>query len=365
MKKKIKVLLFAAALLSAFFICIRYPSDVGSAAKNAFLRCTDIMIPSMFIFMCLSCIASSSGITEKLIRPLRPLYGSLFRLNPKEFSIFLLSLVSGYPAGIKLIYDALDRKEISGLSADRLCCFCFSSGPAFIFGVSAVLFPDTQAGLLMFLSVTSGNIFTAFLTGLKKQVSDFRRHTENTSVSADCIVNSVAGAASAMLKMCTMIIFFSGITEMLRISGLSGLFSDITAVISGTDFSAAEAYTNAFLEISSIVSVPSAGFRKIPVISSMLSFGGICVILQLISISGNRLPLKKFILSRIFAAAFSWFSCRILMSIFDFGLYSDVFSCRFTAEENYSPVPSVFLVIMSLLLISALKKSGHKSNKMI
>lgn len=340
-------------MICSLFLCIRFPKAIAEAVSEAFYRCTDIMLPSMFIFMCLSCISSSSGMTAFILRPFKIIYRGVFHLDAKGFSIFILSLFSGYPAGIKLIYDALDRNEITKKTADRLSCFCFSSGPAFISGVAGVLFPDSRVSLLLFISVVIGNVTTAFLTGLKDRCVSSENADAKVEMSCSCVVNSVAGASSAILKMCAMIIFFSGISEMLRLSGVTDIISAAAAKITGESQAVSCAYTEALLEISKIVSLPS-GLSAVPVAAALLSFGGICVFLQLISISEGRLPAGRFLLSRIVSAVFSGVSCRILMSVFDFGLCEDAFSYSITAESSLSPIPSVFLVIMSLMLITAI-----------
>lgn len=351
-------LIFLALLLSAIFLCIKYPERISYAAKGAFTRCTDIMIPSMFIFMCLSCIASSSGIIRRAVYPFKFIYRKIFNLDSNGFAIFLLSFISGYPAGIKLIYDALDKKTITKDYADRLSCFCFSSGPAFIYGISSVILPDSSAGLLLFLSVTSGNIITAIISGMRNSVPEPSGAPVRIDKSAGCIVNSVSGAASAILKMCTMIIFFSGITEILKVSGISGCISKMISALTGTEITSVTSYLDTFLEISSIASITVTDYSAIPMTAALFSFGGICVLLQLISISDGRLPVKRFILSRIMSAVFSWISCSILMRIFNFGICIETFTYKFTADRQFSPVPSVFLIIMSLMLISARKGSS-------
>ena len=93
-------LIFLALLMSAIFLCIKYPERISFAAKGAFTRCTDIMIPSMFIFMCLSCIASSSGIIRRAVYPFKFIYRKIFNLDSNGFSIFLLSFISGYPVSV-------------------------------------------------------------------------------------------------------------------------------------------------------------------------------------------------------------------------------------------------------------------------
>lgn len=76
-------------------------------------------------------------------------------------------MIAGYPAGTKLVADSFKNGDINGEQAKRMYCFCFSSGPAFISGTAAgILYPNSNAGLLIFLSVTAGNIITALILSI-------------------------------------------------------------------------------------------------------------------------------------------------------------------------------------------------------
>lgn len=54
MKQAIKNIILTATILAAVYFCIRYPGYISGAVNDSIIRCMDVMIPSMFIFMCIS-----------------------------------------------------------------------------------------------------------------------------------------------------------------------------------------------------------------------------------------------------------------------------------------------------------------------
>ena len=130
MKQAIKNIILTATILAAVYFCIRYPGYISGAVNDSIIRCMDVMIPSMFIFMCISSITVNSGLHSIISIPFRPAAKYIFRLSDSQFGVFMLSLVSGYPAGIKLLADCYNKNALSKNDFDRLSCFCFASGPA-------------------------------------------------------------------------------------------------------------------------------------------------------------------------------------------------------------------------------------------
>ena len=60
----------------------------------------------------------------------------------------------------------------------------------------------------------------------------------------------------------------------------------------------------ALLEVSRTGELSGAGFASVPLCAGLLSFGGVCVLLQVAAVAGN-IPLKRFLLTRPLAAALS------------------------------------------------------------
>ena len=130
---------------------------------------------------------------------------------------------------------------------------------------------------------------------------EFRHSNANCALTADVFISSVLSGARVMFTVCDMITGFSVIAAFLGIVGVNAVFERLFGLLGAGENSAA--VFAALLEVTRIKSiVPTDG--AMPVCAALLSLGGACVIMQVAALSG-KIPLKRFILSRILAALFS------------------------------------------------------------
>lgn len=360
MKDTIKSLFLTAVIISSLYFCIAYPGQISEAISLSIVRCTDIIIPSMFLFMYITSITVSSGLHTFIGRLSGPIPLKLFHLRNDYFGIFLMSLFSGYPAGIKLLCDLYNQEKIDKTDFERLSCFCFAGGPAFIQGtVSGILFPETSAGLLCFISVTLGNIITAFISGLFSDKRTSKSFTAKVQFSTETITQSAISSAKAIFQMSIMIIAFGGIWEIAVLSGLTEKIALLTSHLTGIDINTSAVLISSFFEISSIINLPQNAYHLLPVISALLSFGGVCVLAQIIVISNGLLNIRRFIKARLFSAVMSAIVCRAISRFFYLGT-ANAFS-EIKVHSNTRILPTVFLIIMVYMLLS-LAKSYRQSD---
>lgn len=360
MKQLLKSVLFTILIFGAVYLCASYPMEIGFAVSESVERCVEVIIPSMFIFMCLTSVAVGTGIHNYISLPFVPAARYVFRLRAEQFGIFLLSMFSGYPAGIKLLTDRLDKNELTKKEFDRLCRICFASGPAFISGaVSGALYPGTSAGIICFISVTAGNIAVAIFSGFFSPIPEKRIGRIKTSVTVQILTEAILSSAKAMFQMCVMIVAFGGLFKTAELSGIVNVITRAFSRITGFDAVSAKAIVSSLFEISNIVSMPKGSAGMLPIVSFLLSFGGICVLLQIIVISGGRLDIKGFLASRMLSAFVSGFVCRIILPFFNLGT-SAVFLHK-TVHSSRGYLPAVLLFIMTLMLISMFGETENKT----
>lgn len=357
MYSKLRNIIFIFLFSLSVFVYLRFPEETGLAVREALDRCLEIMIPSMFAFMCICCIITETGLHHVIGRPFRFISEKVFRLPQGCFSIFLLSMISGYPAGEKLIFSQLDKGCINRQQADRMSLFCFASGPAFISGTTAsILFKDSNAGLIIFLSITCSNVILSLITAAKAPAVSGKRTEVKTEITASAFVSGINSAASAMLKMCVMIIAFSSFYKIAELAGINGILEKAVEKIFSVNSNASKAIVSSFFEISCITTFPKYMYSMLPLITALLSFGGVCVLLQIISVSGQRIPVGKFLVGRLFSSAVSAAICRMLMPWLE--CPSIAVSGNFSTVRSASPFPSVLLIIMTMLLLT--KSHGQK-----
>ena len=99
------------------------------------------MVPVLLPFMILSGTLIRMGMTDSLIRPVRPLFGRIFRLPGPGIYVILVGFLCGFPMGARTIYGTdrnfLRRKDNicwpsatiwdQSISWDLYCRYCIGS----------------------------------------------------------------------------------------------------------------------------------------------------------------------------------------------------------------------------------------------
>ena len=92
------------------------------------------MVPVLLPFMILSGTLIRMGMTDSLIRPVRPLFGRIYRLSAPGIYVILMGFLCGFPMGARTASDFRDRQEISSEEGQYLLAFCNNLGPVYFLG---------------------------------------------------------------------------------------------------------------------------------------------------------------------------------------------------------------------------------------
>lgn len=338
---KRNIFLAAGAVLYAV-AAVMYSGEMTKTVTEAVNRCLTVIIPSLYAFMTASSLLASSGLSVVMGRLLR-LPARLFGMSGELFFVMLLSQAGGYPCGA-IMLDAMRRQgRISAKSAELMQYFCFGSGPAFLLGVMGGA--SRRVCACVFASGAFVNLVAALIfrrasikagRGFVSSEAEVRAHADFTA--------SVISAASALMKVCAMIVAFASVR-----GAVCAMGADIAAL----------PLTGALWEVSCVAEYISSG-GSVSIASGLLSFGGLCVTFQLASIN-RRISLPRFIAVRAAFGAVSTLVCRFCIVL----LCNNEVSCvavNYKAHsEKLSIMPSVFLFIMTMLLLS--KKGWTNDNK--
>ena len=129
-------------------------------AQEGVAMCIQTVIPSLFPFFLLSILLTTSLMGRRL-RVLRPVC-RLCRIPEGAASILIAGFLGGYPVGAQCVSQAFEAGQLSSDDAKRLLGFCNNCGPAFLFGMSAALFPQWWAPWLLWVI----HIVSALLVGI-------------------------------------------------------------------------------------------------------------------------------------------------------------------------------------------------------
>lgn len=272
---------------SAMFVLIMDGKTALEGAQQGIELCYKTVIPSLFPFLFLSVIltASMTGNRNSRLRPL----GKLFQTPEGSESILVSALFGGYPAGAHCIRAAWNTGVLSRENAQRMLPYCNNAGPAFIFGMVSHMFPESWMVWALWLI----HVFSGFLVSRLSSASPQASGVFNKkSIS---IADAMGSALSIMAQICGWVILFRIILSFLSRWVLWLLPIPMQVLISG------------FLELSNgcweLQLVSSIPLRFI-LCSGMLSFGGICVIMQTMS-AAKGLSMRCYLQGKLMQTLFS------------------------------------------------------------
>ncbi|MBQ8515709.1 MAG: hypothetical protein IJ496_09965 [Ruminococcus sp.] len=304
----------------------------------AVMVCLNTMIPSLYAMMIFSELFLSCGLDRIFARALQYPAKFLFGCSGQVLVIFLLSQVAGYPIGAKLLGTLVKDGQLTRRQASFLSGVCFGGGPAFLAG----LFLENTADLyLVFLAGFLSNLIL-FLC-----MSRFLRADAFPSEKGSCrpkgaalLVEAACTSGRALLRICAVVILFGGILS---------LYEEIFSFLPEQDMRV----IGGFAEISRITLLFPYASSKLPLLGAMLSFGGLCVLMQIAAIAGAHLHMGYVFLLRGLAAALTagWIA-----------LYQHLFPAQETAAavvifeappeiQVGFPLPAFLLLVMTVMLL--------------
>ena len=349
----------AAALCAAF---TAFPEETAAAVRKSAVNCLNVLIPSLFAMLVLSRMLISSGIYRVIGRPFGLISRYVFRIPEKLFPIFLISITAGYPVGAALLSEACENGDISEADAAGMICWCFGAGSAFIFGtVGSGVFGDPRCGTAIFISCAAANILLGIISGIGRPVPPKSETFPAPRLDLEMISASVTDGGAAMLKMCAAVMFMSALLSIPETLGITVSAASKLGRLSGNDPYDLYILIKSFFEVTNLTYLKSGSRELLPAAAAAVSFGGISVFMQTAAAGSVRPLFLKFVFMRCVSAVTAAAVCDMLFGvIYSETAVSAMYIPQYTVRHN-SPISSVFLLIMTILLLS--QKNIVKSRK--
>ena len=263
MRKRNAFISFFAGL--SLIVLILDAKTALQGANDGIALCIAGIIPTLLPFCVLSKFLCSALVGKSI-----PLLHCLGTPKGAE-SLFLLSLVGGYPIGAHCIDDAYKNGNITQEDARRMLGFCNNAGPAFIFGILSRLF-STAAPLWTLFII---HILSATLVGiiLPRKSQRCCNIIPNREVS---ITKAIEESIKSLASVCCWIILFRILLAFVQ-RWLGWMITPTEQVI----ISGILELSNGCIALQSL-DHPGTQFVLAAV---FLSIGGSCVALQTISVT--------------------------------------------------------------------------------
>lgn len=296
-------------------------------AHDGISLCLQSVIPSIFPFLVLSGMLTSAMIGTDL-RFLRP-FGKLLGIPQGTECIYIAGILGGYPTGAQAVHDAWLRGQLDKKDAQRMLAFCNNAGPSFLFGILGGTFPKFwMLWLLWLIHIISSVLVGIIIPGKSKKsqlISTAQPLTLTQSLKRSVVI---------MGNICGWIILFRCILAFLDRWILWLVPTSVRIGLYGL-FELANGCCN-------LPEIEHTGLRFV-ICSAMLSFGGICVLMQTASVTG-KLGLRYYVPGKLLQGLLS----LILSYLTQFILFP--VSEKFEISAIF--VPLLILLIGLLIIIS-------------
>lgn len=284
---KPKKIFAAAAVAAVLILTIAAPQRYSAACLSGIALWAKAVLPALFPFFVLTAVLTRLGAANASARLLAPL-ARKFRLPGIAAYCFLLSALSGYPVGSRLVADLTEGGALPKESAARVAVLCSTSGPMFLVGsVGGAMFQSATAGAVLLASHILG-ILAVCLPALpfaRKPVRERRQNVLPTAAKADDVLReSVHGAVISILCVGGTIALFYVFAQALADVGALALLARPLARLL-RPFGAeqlADGFVSGLLEATRgcAALAGAGGTLALPLCAFLVTFGGACILAQ-------------------------------------------------------------------------------------
>lgn len=268
MKEKKRYILALFSVFGMLLLILDTKTAITATGEGVNL-CLTVLVPSLFPFILLSSMIGNilTGVRIPFLQPINRVCG----IPEGAESLLLLGFTGGYPVGAKAICQAYENHQLDKKDAQRLLGFCSNAGPAFIFGMAGILFSSTWVPWLLWIV----HILSAILTGC---LLPGKRNTTCSikQVASMGVPQALNQSLRTMASVCGWVVIFKVVLSFLNKWLLQYCTTELHVLMIGI-----LELSNGFVSANNI---SSEGMRFL-LCSVFLSFGGLCVGMQTVSVT--------------------------------------------------------------------------------
>lgn len=318
---RLKKMIFPICICIFTVFLVLFSSDNLVAAKNGLLLWATSVVPSLLPFFIATELLNYTNIINILGKLLNKLMRPIFNVPGEGSFALIMGIISGYPVGAKIVSNFKEQGICSSEESERLLSFTNNSGPLFIIGTVGIsLFSDSSIGFKLFFVHLVSCLLVGFLFRWWKCNNNYSNftwkranHTNyvNFNNLGSILSTSIQNAIQSVINIGGFVVLFSVIVSMLVSSKISTILSNIfTPILSlfKIPISYFESIFTGIIEVTNgvkLVAINQNNF-SIVVCAFLLGFGGLSVLLQVLSItSKSKISIKPYIIGKLLQACFS------------------------------------------------------------
>ncbi|MDE5548836.1 MAG: hypothetical protein K2J13_01140 [Clostridia bacterium] len=280
--------------------------------------------PALFPFFFFTKLLTGLGMANSLGRALKRPISRLYNAPGESGYILVMSLISGYPIGAKLISDFYENGNFSVDNCKKVSSFTSTSGPLFVVGtVGTLMFSSPKAGYVLFTCHALGALINGLLYRGRKSVSGISA-MPTAQKDEKLLNNSITSSILSVLIVGGYIAIFSMIIDVAidlkLIDGIAFLLekplswfhipSDVASatIISMIEITrGCQAFAQSGVDIKIIL----------PFVAGLLSFGGLSITFQSLTFLKNcKIKTSFYFLTKFTQAIITFLISCALVQLF-------------------------------------------------
>lgn len=312
-EKKQSIFSFLLSFLLIFVVIamVINPERYIVVCLNALLIWSTVVLPAIFPFLLYSRFLTKLGIVDLISKAISPITKFLFNTDGISAYVYVVSVISGYPVGAKLISDLYADGRLNHGNAVRTMTYCANSGPMFVIGTVGIgMFISANAGYIILISHLIGAIVNGIVFRKYKLSDKATLPMQNKEQDDDNFLYSTAiSACNSMLIVGSYIVVFFILIEFLS----SCFFAEQTSVFASL--------FNGFFEIThgcqDLSLLETSLNLKVILATFIITFGGLSTMLQSLSfLKKMKFSTSFFIFIKLTHAVFSTIISIFLILLF-------------------------------------------------
>ena len=271
---------------------------VSNTVISSFYIWFNTLVPSMFPMFVTSDILINANFVLYVPNFITNFFMKIFNVSKEAVLTILISLIAGFPNNALAIRTSFDAGFISKRECEHLLYICHFANPLFVLETVGVFYLKNNIyGVIILVS----NIISSFIIGIILRRRNIPTNNKYISKKVNC--QSFGTLLSNSIK--------KSVNTLLMISGVIASFLIVSSLICYI-FNFND-YMGTFIRglfemtmgIRSLSLLNILDIYKVMISSVILSFGGLSIHLQVISILDDKIRYRNYFVGRIYQAIIS------------------------------------------------------------
>ncbi len=261
------------------------------------------LIPALFPFFIISDILINYNITAYIPKIIKSICKYLFKISDSALTIFILSMISGFPSNARNTRNMYNKGLISLEEANHILMFSHFANPVFILTTVGVFFFNSQK---MGISLLIIHYLSNFILGvcIRSNIphSNYLKIKNGTNSFGNIFISAIKKAIDTTLTICGILVVFLILSTIIINTFNFTLYNQM--LIKG--------FSEITIGLEALSKLNLSINYKLIIASMFLAFGGISVHIQVLSqIIDTEIKYHYFLIGRLYQMVIAAFMAFI------------------------------------------------------